>query len=179
MVQLSGWIIKIHQQLQETECLVSDNPFFLLDKWKSLYLSFHKHCPYNWRARFKFKLIRLCFPKLRDNGPLGKLSHGSPSALMGTSLIRNRAGLVMSPSSQTDTHSDPSRAWSAFCSLSLLCIFPALLHLCDGAGVIISAQVKPAEAEKQVDWSAWYHNRHDKVFLKCLSWFKSLEYKTD
>lgn len=149
MVQPSGWIVKVYQQLQETECLVLDSPFFFLDKWKSLYLSFHKHCPYNWRARFKFKLIRLfCFPKLHDNGPVGKLSHGSLFAVMGTNLIRNRAGLVMSPTSHTDTHSDPRRpevpfvhaASSVFSQHSYICV----LEL----GVIISAQAKLAEGWK-------------------------------
>lgn len=78
-------------------------------------------------------------------GPLGKLSHGSPFAIMGTNLIRNRAGLVMSPTSHTDTHSDPSRpevpfvhsASSAFSQRSYICV----LEL----EVIISAQAKPAE----------------------------------
>lgn len=132
-----GWSVKLYQQLQKAECLVLDNPFFLLDKWKSLflYLSFLKHSPYNCRAGFKFKLIRLfCFPKLHDNGPLSKLSHGPPFAVMGTNLIRNRAGLVKSPTYRTDTHSDPSRPEVPFVHSSLLCIFPSLIHLCVGAG---------------------------------------------
>lgn len=83
---------------------------------------------------------------------------------MGTNLIRNRDGLVMSPTSHTDTHSDPSRsempfvhsASSAFSQRSYICVMEL--------GMIISAQAKPAVGEKQADWSAWYHNRNDKCF---------------
>lgn len=66
--------------------------------------------------------------------PFGKLSHGPPFAVMGNNLIRNRAGLVKSPTYRIDTHSDPSRPEVPFVHSSLLCIFPSLIYLCGGAG---------------------------------------------